>query len=175
MIALAEGTGLYRIFGDEDVLLYIGVSDSFGVRWKQHAKVQPWWGEVRRLEVVWIHGRDEAEAAERAAIKAERPKYNKIHAVRPGDQLRPRCTEPPAARTGFDPRDSRTWPACMDVPTAARCLGLGRSRAYELARTGSFPVPVLRIGSSPRVTCASVIAHLEAERRETATLARTAA
>lgn len=36
-------TALYRIFGDADLLLYIGISKDFGTRWKQHAKAQPWW------------------------------------------------------------------------------------------------------------------------------------
>lgn len=37
-------------------------------------------------------------------------------------------------------------PALVDVPTAAAVLGIGRSLAYELVRTGQWPTPVLRIG-----------------------------
>jgi hypothetical protein len=33
-----------------------------------------------------------------------------------------------------------------DVPTAGQILGIGRTKAYELVRTESFPVPVLKIG-----------------------------
>jgi hypothetical protein len=33
-----------------------------------------------------------------------------------------------------------------DVETAASVLGIGRTTAYGLARSGSFPVPVLRVG-----------------------------
>jgi predicted GIY-YIG superfamily endonuclease len=39
----SERTALYHVFGDADLLLYIGISKDFGTRWKQHAKVQPWW------------------------------------------------------------------------------------------------------------------------------------
>jgi predicted site-specific integrase-resolvase len=39
----------------------------------------------------------------------------------------------------------------MDIPSAGRALGIGRSLAYELARSGQFPVPVLRLGSKLRV------------------------
>lgn len=78
-----EPTGLYRIFGDEDSLLYIGISDSFGTRWKQHSKVQPWWGERRWMTVHFYDSRTEAEDAEREAIKAEKPRYNKAHTVLP--------------------------------------------------------------------------------------------
>jgi predicted GIY-YIG superfamily endonuclease len=78
--ALADGTALYRIRGEEALLLYIGISDDFGRRWKEHAKQQPWWGEMRSLSVdCWYGTRSEAETAEELAIKAERPKYNKTH------------------------------------------------------------------------------------------------
>ena len=33
-----------------------------------------------------------------------------------------------------------------DVETAAAILGIGRTKAYELAKSGEFPVKVLRIG-----------------------------
>jgi hypothetical protein len=37
-------------------------------------------------------------------------------------------------------------PPVLDVPTAGRVLGVGRSLAYELVRTGAWPTTVLRIG-----------------------------
>jgi len=46
---MAERTALYRIWGSADLLLYIGISKDFGARWKQHAKQQPWWDEMKRL------------------------------------------------------------------------------------------------------------------------------
>lgn len=82
MTEAPERTAMYRIRGEADALLYIGVSDDFGRRWKQHAKKQPWWHEMRSLSVdCWYESRPEAEAAEAAAIKAEQPKYNKTHNV----------------------------------------------------------------------------------------------
>lgn len=42
-------------------------------------------------------------------------------------------------------------PTVVDVPTAAQALGLGRSAAYELVRTGSWPTPVIRLGKLIRV------------------------
>jgi len=75
-----ERTALYRVWGDADLLLYIGVSNDFGRRWREHAERQPWWGEMRRLTVdEWFDSRPEAEEAEEAAIKAECPKYNIVH------------------------------------------------------------------------------------------------
>ena len=71
-----EETALYHVYGDGDLLLYIGISNDFGRRWKDHAKVQPWWGEKRRLTTRWYSSRAEAEEAETAAIQAEHPKHN---------------------------------------------------------------------------------------------------
>lgn len=82
MTETPERTALYRIWGEADLLLYIGVSKNFGQRWKQHAKEQPWWDEMKRLTAdEWFEYRSEAEEAEEAAIKAERPQYNKRHLV----------------------------------------------------------------------------------------------
>jgi hypothetical protein len=56
-------------------------------------------------------------------------------------------------------------PVVVDLVTAGQVLGMGRTAAYESARRGDFPVPVLRVGNRYRV----VTAHL----RELLGLART--
>lgn len=38
-----------------------------------------------------------------------------------------------------------TTPPTLTIPEAAALLGIGRSSAYEAARTGKFPTPVLKI------------------------------
>jgi hypothetical protein len=43
-------------------------------------------------------------------------------------------------------------PVSFGIPVAARALGLGRSKAYDLAARGEFPVPVKRYGREFRVT-----------------------
>ena len=79
-MATADGTALYRIWGDAGLLIYIGISDDFGRRWKEHARKQPWWDEMKRLTVdECFDSREDAEAAEEAAIDAEYPKYNQTH------------------------------------------------------------------------------------------------
>ena len=40
----------------------------------------------------------------------------------------------------------RALGATTDVRTAGAILGIGRTKAYEMARDGNFPVPVLRLG-----------------------------
>ncbi len=54
-------------------------------------------------------------------------------------------------------------PAVVDVTTAARALGLGRSTAYELARRDELPCRVLRIGSSYRIPTADLLRVLGIE------------
>jgi len=41
--------------------------------------------------------------------------------------------------------------ATVDLMTAAAALGLGRTKAYELARRGQFPCRVIRIGGAYRI------------------------
>jgi Helix-turn-helix domain len=57
----------------------------------------------------------------------------------------------PPARTRHSDRmttdEIRALPATVDVATAARALGFGRSLAYDLARHGRFPCRVLRAGN----------------------------
>ena len=47
-----------------------------------------------------------------------------------------------------------------DVPTAAAIFGISRSVAYDLVKTGAFPVPVLRFGSRYRVPVRAILAAL---------------
>jgi predicted DNA-binding transcriptional regulator AlpA len=43
---------------------------------------------------------------------------------------------------------AQTLPPVVDVPTAAAILGIGRTAAYELIRTGAWPTPILRLADS---------------------------
>ena len=51
-------------------------------------------------------------------------------------------------------------PAVTDLVTAGRALGLGRTKAYELARNGEFPCPVIRAGKTYLVPTAGLLALL---------------
>ncbi len=54
-------------------------------------------------------------------------------------------------------------PVTVDIGTAARALGLGRSTGYELARRDEFPCRVLHVGSSYRVPTAELLRLLGIE------------
>ena len=76
----AQRTALYRMFDADDVLLYVGISYVVPARMEWHARYQPWWPQVARRIVEWYGNRDLAEAAEKAAIRAEKPRHNVTHA-----------------------------------------------------------------------------------------------
>jgi excisionase family DNA binding protein len=58
--------------------------------------------------------------------------------------------------------DLQTLPPTIDLMTAARVLGIGRSKAYQLARDGEFPVRIIRIGDLYRVSTAELVRLLGA-------------
>lgn len=130
-----DATAVYRNYDAADSLLYIGISDHFGRRWEQHAKVQPWWPHVRRQTVTWYATRAEALAEEATAIHEERPAFNVTHNAMPGMSV----------------AELLALPISIDVATAGRAFGIGYGRARELARSGEFPCRVLRIGNRYRV------------------------
>ncbi len=51
-------------------------------------------------------------------------------------------------------------PVAVDLVTAGRAWGLGRTKAHELARAGAFPCPVQRLGNAYRVTRADLLRSL---------------
>ena len=51
-------------------------------------------------------------------------------------------------------------PAVTDLVTAGRALGLGRTKAYDLARAGQFPCPLIRAGKTWLVPTAGLLTLL---------------
>lgn len=54
-------------------------------------------------------------------------------------------------------------PATVDLVTAGRAVGIGKTKAHEMARAGTFPVRVLRLGKAYRVPTAELLALLGVE------------
>jgi Helix-turn-helix domain len=50
-----------------------------------------------------------------------------------------------------------------DVATAGAILGIGRTKAYELAKNGEFPVALLRVGRRYLVPTQGLLSLLGAE------------
>ncbi len=51
-------------------------------------------------------------------------------------------------------------PVAVDIETAGRCFGIGRTTAHELARAGEFPCRVLRVGVKYRVPRSAIFEAL---------------
>lgn len=77
----------------------------------------------------------------------------------------PAATENRHSPAGMGGAEPHVWTADQvwslglrtDLPTAASVLGIGRTKAYDLARRGEFPVPVLRVGGTYVVPTAPLL------------------
>lgn len=56
----------------------------------------------------------------------------------------------------------RQWPAAVELVTAAQVFGIGRTLAYEMARDGTFPARVVKVGGQYRVATESILEVLNA-------------
>jgi hypothetical protein len=68
-----------------------------------------------------------------------------------------------ATQAGLSRSELLALPAAIDLVTAGRALGMGRTLAHDLARRGEFPVRVLRMGNRYRVPTAEVLRVLGVE------------
>ncbi len=59
---------------------------------------------------------------------------------------------------------AQNLPPVVDVPTAAAILGIGRTAAYELIRSGEWPTPVLRLGKLIRIPSAPLLQLVQVQR-----------
>lgn len=70
-------TALYRAYAKDGTLLYIGISAMPQPRFDQHRNTSPWYGQMASHTLEWFKTRKVAMAAESAAVKAEKPIYNR--------------------------------------------------------------------------------------------------
>lgn len=77
----SERTALYRFFGAEGQLLYVGITSKPGKRWETHMRSQSWWPDVAKQTVNWHPTREAALTAELVSIRDERPLHNARHSV----------------------------------------------------------------------------------------------
>ena len=57
----------------------------------------------------------------------------------------------------MDRHDLTALPPLVDVPTAASVLGIGRTLAYDLVKTGQWPTTVVRMGKLIRIPSAALL------------------
>jgi predicted GIY-YIG superfamily endonuclease len=70
---------LYRLSGGGEGPLYIGISDDWTRRMRQHWLDKPWAAQITVVELETYRSRAAVLAAERRAIRSERPLYNVQH------------------------------------------------------------------------------------------------
>ena len=72
--------------------------------------------------------------------------------------------QPPSAAAAPDGQPQNRadgLPTTVALMTAARTLGIGRTKAYELAKRGEFPCHVIKIGERYRVPLAALLRLLD--------------
>ena len=70
---------LYRFYDEAGVLLYVGITADPGTRFKQHRGDKEWWTQVVNIRIEKLPTRAAVLAAERKAIREERPLWNVAH------------------------------------------------------------------------------------------------
>ncbi|MFE5089419.1 DNA-binding protein [Streptomyces sp. NPDC056638] len=58
--------------------------------------------------------------------------------------------------TGMTEQEIRELPLLVNLETAGRALGIGKSKTYQLVREGTFPVPTLKLGEVVKVPTAGL-------------------
>ncbi|MEU9436571.1 GntR family transcriptional regulator [Streptomyces sp. NPDC048252] len=122
-------TALYRFYDIDDRLLYVGISNDPEARWKSHLYGLATWPQlaVTRTDT-WFENRQDAETAEVAAIKAERPLFNGSHnfveaaftaAIWASPIVGPRKRQAIAARVRQE-IESGNWPPGVRIPSASQ-------------------------------------------------------
>lgn len=76
---MSEQNVLYRFFNATGQLLYVGITMNPPQRFKAHQNDKHWWSEVVGITVERYVSREELAAAERRAIRVERPQHNVIY------------------------------------------------------------------------------------------------
>ncbi|MFB7614251.1 hypothetical protein [Kitasatospora sp. NPDC056181] len=79
------------------------------------------------------------------------------------------------ALTGMGRAELLALPAAIDLDTANRAIGLGRSKGYELGRRDAYPCRVLRLGKKYRVITADLLRLLGIEEPDAEGVAAVAA
>lgn len=67
------------------------------------------------------------------------------------------------AQQGMGRDELLALPSSVDLVTAGRALGIGRSKVYTLAKNDELPMKVLRLGNAYRVVTADLLRVLGIE------------
>jgi hypothetical protein len=71
-----ERTDVYRIYDDEGLMLYVGISYDACIRIRQHARTAAWWEMASRISVTTFADRWTAAKEEAFTIMMDAPPFN---------------------------------------------------------------------------------------------------
>ena len=140
-------TTLYRIYGPTPQrLMYVGITDSYDKRMRQHSE-KGWWSDVNRIMREEFDDRETAATAELAAIANERPMHN-----RAGKTERSSPREIPKAKAYVAPDP---W---LNQIEAAEYLGVTTRTIRNYIARGLLPASRIRGSRQIRIR----LSHLDA-------------
>lgn len=125
---------VYRLYAADGSLLYIGSAFNPATRYRAHSR-KPWWPLVARRDVEWHPSKDDAYAAEMAAIAAEGPVHNHM-----GTPQYVPPSEKAAARR-------RHIGGELSVKEIMATHGVSRQSLHTYRQDPGFPHPVSRQGT----------------------------
>ena len=106
-------TYVYRAYGDDGRLLYVGIAEDVEQRFKEHERGAGWVDQLVQVDVEWHTDRKAALAAESEAIKSEWPLHNIAGSIS-GCVV----TQLPKNRLGWEERAERVRRAFYPDPLA---------------------------------------------------------
>lgn len=117
---------LYRIYDAADSLLYVGATINPKERFADH-QAREWWRDVATIRFEHYEDAESLTRAEKAAIEAERPRYNWIHA-KPLPWTRKNRSTPGRGTLFLNSRG--LWVARVELPSGPD----GKRRVKQVAR-----------------------------------------
>lgn len=143
---------LYRLYDEEGVLLYVGVTSNLWQRLRAHAG-RDWWNKVARTTVEWIATREEGLKAEARAIEDERPLYN-IHPTPSYALPKPHRGRERLTRQDGTALKQLRERQLLSRTKAAEKIGCSRRTVeyLETGRTGASEIMLRRIAKAYGVT-----------------------
>lgn len=133
----AEMHAVYRMFDASGRLLYVGMTGDAGTRFGDHA-AKRWFPLVETIKLEWHPDKAAARAAERQAIRSERPRYN-IAEARPAPRQ-------PAAILALDELGAQV--SLAEAVAANLVKGTLAAVRKARLRDAGFPGPVGRLGAT---------------------------
>ena len=147
---------LYRHFGKDNSLLYVGVSLTTVKRLAEHRRGSSWFGEIIRIDIEKFKSREDALAAEQKAIKKEKPRYNVHHQDRAKIEKELDVEELEIANEKLErARITLRNRITVSVRVAREVTGLGKTKIYDMIAKAELDA--LKIGGKRLIRVKSLL------------------